>query len=153
MKIYELHKEQFLPIGIEEAWKFFSTAANLEEITPADMSFRILTELNGEPIYSGMIIDYIVKPLLGIPMRWTTQITGVNAPFSFSDKQIKGPYNLWEHKHTFKTVRGGVIMTDVVRYSLPMGFLGELVYHLIVKKKLKGIFDYRENKLKILFTV
>ena len=97
MKKNTLHREQFIPISIKEAWDFFSQAKNLEKITPKDMAFVVLTELDDKPIYDGMKIEYKVRPLLGIPMRWTTEITGVAAPYRFTDKQLKGPYALWEH--------------------------------------------------------
>ena len=149
--IYELCKVHSLPISIDEAWAFFSTAGNLEKITPPDLSFHILTQLKDAPIYSGMIINYIVRPLFGIPLRWTTEITNVNAPFTFTDRQVKGPYALWEHTHTFESVPGGVKMTDVVRYALPLYFLGELAHRMVVKKKLNDIFEYREKTLNNLF--
>ena len=94
-----------------------------------------------------------MKPLFGIPLRWTTEITCVNPPFTFTDKQIKGPYSLWEHTHTFETMPGGVKMTDAVKYALPLGLLGELAYRIIVKKKLDEIFDYREQTFKNLFGI
>ncbi len=147
MKIYELKREQMLPIGVEEAWKFFSKAENLSKITPPELSFHILTDLKDEPVYSGLKIDYTVKPLLGIPMRWTTEITGVNAPHVFTDRQLKGPYKLWEHTHTFEAVPGGVKMTDLVRYAMPLGLLGELGHMIVVKKKLDEIFEFRRTTL------
>ncbi len=149
--VHTLHKEQWMPISVQEAWAFFSTANNLAKITPPEMGFVILSKLDGGPIYSGMLIDYIVKPLLGIPLRWTTEITGVSAPNVFTDKQLKGPYALWEHTHTFEQVKGGVKMTDEVKYALPLGVLGELAHSILVKKKLNDIFDFRERTLTKLF--
>jgi len=151
MKTYKLYKEQFLPISVEEAWKFFSDAKNLAKITPPELGFVILTNLKEEPVYSGMKIDYTVRPLLGVPMRWTTEITGVNAPFVFTDRQLRGPYALWEHTHTFIAVPGGVKMTDEVKYALPLGFLGTMMHGLIVEKKLEQIFQFRGSVLKKLF--
>ena len=149
--VHTLYKEQWMPISVQEAWTFFSTANNLAKITPPEMGFVILSKLDGVPIYSGMLIDYIVKPLLGIPLRWTTEITGVSAPNVFTDKQLKGPYALWEHTHTFEQVNGGVKMTDEVKYALPLGFLGELAHSILVKKKLNDIFEFRERTLTKLF--
>jgi ligand-binding SRPBCC domain-containing protein len=147
MKIHELRREQLLPIGVEDAWKFFSRAENLSKITPPELSFKILTDLTDAPVYSGLKIDYTVKPLFGIPMRWTTEITGVNAPHVFTDRQLKGPYKLWEHTHTFEPVPGGVKMTDVVKYAMPLGILGELGHSIIVRKKLDDIFEFRRSTL------
>jgi ligand-binding SRPBCC domain-containing protein len=98
-----------------------------------------------------MKIEYRVRPLFNIPMGWTTEIKKVSAPFRFTDKQIKGPYALWEHTHTFEQVPGGVKMTDEVDYALPFGWLGIFAHALIVKNKLKDIFNFREQTLTKFF--
>lgn len=151
MKVYTLERVQTIPVSIEQAWDFFSSPKNLSVITPPEMQFKILTDLTGAPIYTGMKIDYIVRPLFGIAMKWRTVISGVDSPRMFIDFQEKGPYTLWEHTHTFETVPGGVLMKDIVRYALPMGFLGDIMHGLVVKKKLNDIFNFRAAKLKELF--
>ena len=69
----------------------------------------------------------------------------------FIDEQRFGPYALWHHKHFFEPTENGVKMTDVVHYALPLGFLGRIANALIVKNKLKEIFDYRFQKVNELF--
>jgi ligand-binding SRPBCC domain-containing protein len=151
MTIYELHRSQILPIEISEAWSFFSSPYNLEKITPAYMKFQIISRLENKPIYEGLTIEYIVRPLLGIPLKWKTEITDVNAPHCFVDKQAKGPYSIWEHRHTFKEVAGGVEMTDHVKYGLPLGILGKVAHAVRIKKQLEEVFDYRTKVLTELF--
>lgn len=151
MKTFQLTREQFLPISLTEAWDFFSNPSNLEKITPNDMSFKVLTQLDNQSIYPGMLIDYVVSPVLNIPMKWTTKIGDVQAPKKFVDTQLKGPYALWEHTHNFKEVPNGVQMTDVVNYALPMGFLGTFAHAIFVKKRLSDIFDYRYKILEKTF--
>ena len=94
MKIYSLHEEQFLPVSIYKAWVFFSSAENLPVITPPELNFKIISDVKGKEIYDGMLIKYKVSPFLNIPLGWKTEITSVNKPYSFTDRQIKGPYQL-----------------------------------------------------------
>lgn len=89
--IYQLNREQQLDCGIETAWKFFSAPSNLSKITPKDLNFKVLTELPNEDIYEGMLIDYTVSPILGIPLKWRTEIIQVDEKKSFTDLQLKGP--------------------------------------------------------------
>jgi ligand-binding SRPBCC domain-containing protein len=96
MKIYDYHAEQMLSTDIQTAWSFFSSPENLSVITPPDLGFIIQSRNLYADIYEGMKIEYIVKPLFGIPLKWTTQITEVSKPHYFTDKQIKGPYMLWD---------------------------------------------------------
>ena len=123
---------------------------NLNTITPDDMGFKTLSGADRK-MYPGQIIQYIVTPLLNIPMKWVTEITHVDHKKFFVDEQRFGPYALWHHKHFFKEVPGGVEMEDIVDYKLPMGMLGQLVHPILVKPRLHQIFDYRRKKLIELF--
>lgn len=150
MKIYTLNTKQKLPITIDKAWEFLSNPKNLEIITPDSMGFKTISG-DDRNMFPGQIIQYIVKPLFGIPMKWVTEITHVNAPTYFVDEQRFGPYALWHHKHFLKEIPGGVEMEDIIDYALPMGILGQAAHPFLVKPKLKEIFDYRRNKLIELF--
>ena len=146
MKIYRLHTVQNLPISVDEAWDFLSDPKNLKTITPDYMGFDILSGADRK-MFAGQIIQYIVTPIAGIPTKWVTEITHVKDKEFFVDEQRFGPYALWHHKHFIKPIPGGVEMEDIVDYKLPMGILGQLVHPIIVKPKLKEIFDYRFQKL------
>ncbi|HMT28688.1 MAG TPA: SRPBCC family protein [Bacteroidia bacterium] len=148
MKIYSLHSEQQIPISMHEAWEFFSSPANLKIMTPPHIGFEITSKFSNEKMYCGQIITYIVKPLAGIPLSWVTEITHVQEPNYFVDEQRFGPYALWHHKHFFKEIKGGVEMTDLVHYALPLGFLGRIANSLIVRKQLDTIFEFRSAKLQ-----
>jgi ligand-binding SRPBCC domain-containing protein len=149
--MYQLSTEQFLPITVSEAWSFFSSPKNLSLITPKFLDFKIITNLPERNIYKGMKIDYTVRPLLGIPVHWQTEISDVEEKWKFTDKQIKGPYKIWEHTHYFFKTDKGVLMRDEVNYKLPMGIAGKLMHMLVVKKKLRKIFAYRRKTLTKIF--
>ena len=133
---------------MEKVWQFFSSPANLAFITPPYLDFKILTKLNNDEIYEGMLIDYTVKPLFGIPLHWQTQISRVKKPELFADRQLKGPFRLWEHSHSFIPVNNAVLMKDEVTYQLPLGYVGKLAHALAVRKKIENIFSYRAHALK-----
>jgi ligand-binding SRPBCC domain-containing protein len=114
------------------------------------MGFNI-TDFDGKSMYAGQIIQYKVSPLIGLKLSWTTEITFVKDNSYFIDEQRFGPYALWHHKHFFETEGNGVKMTDVVHYALPFGFLGRIMNALVVKNKLKEIFEYRVLKVDEIF--
>ena len=149
--IYHLRTEHLLPVSIEIAWHFFSSANNLAMITPPEMDFKILTKLEDKEIYEGLLIDYIVKPVFGIPLNWQTEIFKVDKPHSFEDRQLKGPYKIWEHTHTFIQKENGTLMIDEVKYKIPLGILGQLAHAMFVKEKVAEIFKYREKALENIF--
>ncbi len=151
MSMFQYKTEQFLPINIEKAWKFFSSPKNLKTITPDELDFKILTDIGDEEIYEGMKIDYMVKPLFKIPVRWQTEIIKIKKLRYFTDRQLKGPYKTWEHKHTFITKKDGVLMQDKIDYKLPFGVIGNALHALLVRKKIEKIFTYRKNILEKIF--
>jgi ligand-binding SRPBCC domain-containing protein len=142
-KIYSLKTVQKIPITLNEAWEFFSRPDNLKHITPSNLDFVIKSKHHGERMYAGQIIEYTVKPLLGIPIYWMTEITHVIEKKYFVDEQRYGPYSLWHHQHHFKEIESGVEMTDIVHYKIPFWFIGDIANHLLVKNQLQQIFDYR----------
>ncbi len=148
--MYQLKRIQKLPISVAKAWDFFSSPKNLATITPDELGFKIKSELP-EKMYPGMFIQYTVKPLLGIPMTWVTEITQVNEPHFFIDEQRVGPYAIWHHQHFFKEIPGGVEMTDIVDYRLPFAPFGNFMQPLLIKGKLNQIFEYRNAKMIELF--
>ena len=150
MKIYRFKTSQKIPLSLKEAWDFLSDPKNLKTITPDYMGFKIL-EGGGEKMYAGQIIKYTVTPILGFPVQWVTEITHMKNFEYFVDEQRYGPYSMWHHQHFLKKIKVGVEMTDIINYKLPFGFLGTIAQPIIVKRKLKAIFDYRSNKLIQLF--
>ena len=151
MKIYTLKRTQFLPISITMAWDFFSSPRNLSKITPAHMKFIILSISGGEEMYPGKLIHYRVNVIPAFPVTWLTEITQVSIPHYFVDEQRSGPYAFWHHQHHFKTVSGGVEMSDEVNYGLPMGILGKIANRLFVQRKVNAIFDHRSKTLLEVF--
>ncbi len=149
MHTYLLEREQWIPRPIGVVFAFFADATNLEAITPPWLGFRILTP---RPIalHAGALIDY----RLGwrwLPLRWRTRIEEWEPPHRFVDVQLRGPYALWHHTHSFEPHEGGTWMRDRVRYALPLGPLGRLANRFRVRKDLEAIFAYRAEKIAELF--
>lgn len=145
--MYEFSQTTILDHPIEQVFKFFSSAQNLERITPPFLGFRILTPTPIE-MRQGTLIDYQLK-VHGIPLRWRTHICEWNPPYSFVDEQLKGPYRQWIHTHSFESIRDGTAtrMGDHVRYSI---FAGKLV-HFMIKKDINAIFTHRNAAIESIF--
>jgi ligand-binding SRPBCC domain-containing protein len=151
MGFYQLHKTQKIPATIDQVWDFISSPANLKKITPEYMGFNITSKLLSEKMYPGMIISYKVSPFLGIKMTWVTEITQVKENEYFVDEQRVGPYSMWHHEHKIEPIEGGVLMTDIVSYKPPFGILGSIANHILIKKQLQEIFDYRTVAMEKMF--
>jgi len=147
--VYVLERSQRVTTARAEVFAFFADAANLERMTPPQLGFTILTP---QPIEmkKGAQIDYRIK-LYGIPMKWKTVIEEYDPDDRFIDVQLKGPYAMWRHTHTFVDVEGGTQLGDRVVYELPFGPLGRVVHAAFVRRQLAQIFDHRERVMRELF--
>lgn len=145
-RTFEIHRSIWLPRPRDEVFAFFSDAHNLERITPAFLRFQVLTPA---PIAmrAGALIDYRLG-LRGIPIRWRTEIREWEPPHRFVDVQLRGPYRLWHHEHTFVEENGGTRCEDRVRYQVPGG---ALVAKLFVERDVERIFEYRAEVMRELF--
>ncbi|HDR05408.1 MAG TPA: CDP-paratose 2-epimerase [Candidatus Marinimicrobia bacterium] len=149
MKIYTLKRKQILPKPLKELFAFFARPENLQQITPPELGFQIITP---SPIVmeKGSLIDYQIR-LSGFPFRWRTLITNYNPPHEFVDEQIKGPYSYWHHRHQFYTEGDTTVIEDTVTYTIPFGILGRILHTLFIRKKLRKIFEYRKDIIEKLF--
>ena len=148
--MYQFKRKQLVKTDIATCWEFFSSPNNLSKITPTYMGFDVLTDVP-QRMYEGLMIEYRVRPLLGIPMRWITEITHVKDYQYFVDEQRLGPYTIWHHEHHFHETDEGIEMTDIVSYQVPFGILGRMAHPIIIQRKLEEIFDHRFKVVDELF--
>lgn len=151
MSTHRLSASQFIARPIDEVFDFFSRPENLGRITPSSMGFEFLTD--DREMRDGLVVRYRIRPLLGIPLTWTTKITAYEPPNRFQDVQLGGPYRSWEHTHTFEAVPGGTLVRDEIRYAVPLGPLGDLANALVVRSELERIFRHRAETIRTVFAV
>jgi ligand-binding SRPBCC domain-containing protein len=143
MTVELLEREQFIARPLSEVFEFFSLARNLERLTPAWLDFEVLTP---EPIemHVGALIHYRLR-VHRVPLRWVTRIEHWERDKSFVDRQLRGPYRLWHHRHEFSSRDGGTLVRDCVHYALPLGPLGTVAHRLFVRRDLERIFAFRHE--------
>ena len=151
MSVHQLKTVQRIPVSLDEAWDFFSHPKNLAIMTPEHLNLKFTNELFGDEMYPGQVMTYNVKPVLGIPLFWMTEITHVRPKQFFVDEQRFGPYSLWHHQHHFRPIEGGVEMTDLIHYKVPGWFVGDIANKLFISRQLEGIFNFRYKKVEELF--
>ncbi len=149
MSVHVLKRHQQLERPLDEVFAFFAAARNLERITPPWLRFEVRTP---EPVSmeAGSLIDYRLH-YRGVPLGWTSQIEVWEPGRQFVDRQLRGPYGLWHHRHTFSEVDAGTVIEDEVHYAAPFGAVGELAQSLLIERDLRRIFDYRHQAVRRIF--
>ena len=151
--MHRLERNISLDIDPVTLWEFIATPRNLDQITPPELKFKIITD-TPDTMYNGLQIRYeITIPFFG-RREWLTEISEITPGESFVDLQLKGPYRHWRHFHQLLPYgRNASRMIDRIDYALPFGLLGDITHNLIVKKQLEQIFDYREKALRSIFKI
>lgn len=145
MTLFEFRTELWLPRPRHEVFPFFADANNLQAITPPWLNFHVLTPKI--EIRAGALIDYRLR-VRGIPLSWRTHIKVWEPPGRFVDEQLRGPYRRWVHEHTFEESNGGTLCRDHVQYAV---WGGRLVDRLLVRRDVRKIFEFRQQRLNELF--
>ncbi|MCX7670507.1 MAG: hypothetical protein N2439_10605 [Anaerolineae bacterium] len=88
--------------------EFHRRSASMAAITPPPLIVRM--HVAPSWLRAGDVMDFTLwaGP---IPLRWTARIEAVT-PIGFSDRQMRGPFARWLHRHTF--VRVDDAITEVV---------------------------------------
>lgn len=151
---HKLLRQQWIPGDLESVFAFFREPDNLEALTPPFLRFRV-EAMNTDEIEQGSLIDYKLS-LRGLPLRWRSEILDWNPPLEFVDKQLRGPYRYWHHRHSFQAQDGGVLVTDEIDYTVlsEARFLApieNLVNALFVRRDVARIFAYRAERMGTFF--
>ena len=139
------HGELWLPAALDDVFRFFSDASNLERLTPPWLKFRL--ESAGPIVMRpGAVIDYRLR-IHGVPVRWRSEITVWDPPHRFVDEQRRGPYRRWVHTHAFRAERGGTVVEDDVEYDVPFAPIAAR----FVRRDVEKIFGFRSSALRRIF--
>lgn len=135
---------QWLATDLDHLWEFMKNPLNLEKLSHPDLGLKLLSQ-SSKTIERGALIHYQFQ-LGAINIPWKAVIVDLQPSKQFTDQQLKGPYQSWVHTHRFEPVANGVIVHDLIRYTLPLAPVGNTVLPL-VQNKLAQIFAYRNKAL------
>lgn len=139
-----LESRLWVPRPRPEVFRFFADPAQAVQLSPRWLGLRLLTPDVRPARFA--VVDYRLR-WLGLPLRWRAFIREWDPPARFVDVQVIGPLNRWEHRHLFRTERGGTWVEDRITYRLPGGPLGDLVHRLIVARQVHELWGYRRRRI------
>jgi len=84
----------------------------------------------------------------GIMWKMTSKITELDAPHSFVDEQLRGPFKMFRHEHLFEPHHGGTLMRDHIVFDAPLGPLGDIAERLVLRNYLPKLIGERNDYLR-----
>ena len=143
-------KESLVPASPTEVFAFHEQPGALARLTPPWERFQILE--GGKSIQVGQRVK--IQMFMGpLPVVWVAEHTEYDPPRLFADRQVKGPFKTWYHRHWFlEDKSGGTLMRDEIDFQPPLGRLGETLGASFLFAKLKKTFDYRHDVVMQFFT-
>lgn len=150
MKRQKFIKQSEIDGSPEEVFAFHEDPEVLMKLTPPWERVEVIEFAGSIKVGTKTIIKTFVGPFTKI---WEAEHTEYIANRLFADKQIRGPFAYWYHRHRFEpTATGTTMMIDEIDYALPFGWLGNLFGGAFVRAKLERMFAYRHKVLQQRFS-
>jgi ligand-binding SRPBCC domain-containing protein len=133
-------QESVLPASVEEVFAFHERPDafallqppwdRVEIVTPPcslDVGTRVELRTKVGPFWVAIVAEHVAY----------------EKNVGFEDVMRKGPFARWHHRHLFFAHPDGCRLRDEIEYAPPLGWLGRLVDPLVVRPKLRRLFEYR----------
>jgi ligand-binding SRPBCC domain-containing protein len=168
-----------LPAPADQVWRWYESLYAFERLSPPWEPVEALNRNDAEafqdwlaaptdthplratdPVEEGKLLLFRV-PLLSIGpiqfpwMTWEALHEHVDPPRGFQDFQLRGPFQMWEHRHSFTPVltqdnwsSHATLEDNHFRFKLPFGSLGETMGEAFAFQKIYRLFRYRFRVLQ-----
>jgi len=83
----------------------------------------------------------------GLPWRMTNEISQVQQPTKFTDRQVRGPFAHFHHEHLFETRGAKTLMRDIVTFAAPWGPLGRVAERVLLGRYLRQLLEQRNQQI------
>ncbi|HMH12831.1 MAG TPA: SRPBCC family protein [Edaphobacter sp.] len=164
------HTEQWLPYPVDLVFAFFANPENLPRLMPSWQKARIeeaifspppprpTSSQPGRSIAAGpgthIILSFRPIPYLPLRIPWEAEIDEFVWNSHFADRQVRGPFAYWHHRHIVqqesRANTTGTHLRDEVEYEPPLGSLGEVANALFISRQLRRTFAYRKLRTNVL---
>ena len=141
-----IHLTEFIAAPVERIFDL-SRSINLHQISTAETNEKAVAGVMTGLINKDETVTWEAKHLLKT-RRFTSKITEMQRPDSFTDEMIKGDFKSFRHEHHFKTVENGSLMIDIVEFEAPYGSIGKLATVLFLRSYLEKFLTKRNAVIK-----
>jgi ligand-binding SRPBCC domain-containing protein len=141
-----IHLTTFIAAPIKRVFDL-SRSINLHKVSTAHTQEEAIDGVINGLINEGETVTWQAKHLFK-QRRFTSKITAMQSPVSFTDEMMQGDFKRFLHEHHFKHVDNGTIMIDVLEFESPYGKVGKLFNSIYLKKYLQNLLQKRNEVIK-----
>lgn len=139
-------KRTKINVPVEMLFSWHERNGAISRLTPPWAPLKLI-ERQGTGIEKGVKVCFRLR-IFKIPMTWEADHIEYEKNKMFKDRQVKGPFSVWEHTHRFiPDGPDGSIMEDRVEFKLPFGWLSRPFYGF-ARREFDRMFAYRHRVLK-----
>jgi len=142
----QIHLTTFIQAPIKRVFDL-SRSINLHKISTAHTNEKAIAGTTNGLINEGETVTWQAKHLFKL-RHFTSTITTMESPVSFTDKMIQGDFKSFEHQHHFKQTLNGTIMIDLLDFESLYGTAGRLLNKFYLKNYLEGLLVKRNKIIK-----
>ena len=142
----KIHLTSFIAAPIVRVFDL-SRSINLHQISTASTNEKAIDGVMGGLISKDETVTWQAKHLFKTRL-FTSKITEMKPPFSFTDEMIKGDLKSFYHEHHFKAADNGTIMIDRVDFETPYGLIGKIANSIFLKSYIENFLIKRNTVIK-----
>lgn len=135
-------RRSLIPASAEDVYRWHARPGAFERLNPP-WDPAIVESRSGGIEDDGARVVLRVGPL---HQRFVAEHHDARPGREFHDRQVSGPFALWEHAHRMTPEGAGACtLEDRIEYALPGGVAGDLVGGRLVRGTLERLFAYRHR--------
>jgi ligand-binding SRPBCC domain-containing protein len=125
-----------------------SLSIDLELEAARAYQIRTVNGVTSGTIGSGQRVGWKTKQF-GITVSHVSEITGFRQPLFFQDTMVNGVFKSFQHDHLFQSLAvNKTEMRDLLRFSMPVWWMGAFSEKLIVRPRLIHLLRLRNSHIK-----
>jgi uncharacterized protein (TIGR01777 family) len=133
-----------VPFSADEVYAWHARPGAFERLSPPWQHLRVVERIGGIDSGGTLVFEYRSGPVRG---RWVAVHGDATPGRRFTDRQVHGPFEEWEHTHSF--IPQGPdqsIIEDHVEYRLPLGAVSDVLGGMPAEHALERVFRFRHER-------
>src|SRR5207248_3098709 len=131
---------------VEKVFAFHLDPENLARIAPPDSKTEIVSSTE-VPLRLGSRV-VIRSEVMGVAITMEAEIVAIEENRLFEDRQVRGPFKSWRHRHLFEPIPGGTRLTDDVECEPPGGLFARFLGEGVLTNQFEKLFAYRQEQTR-----